>query len=251
MGFWDDLTGKSAANAATAAAQKQYAGEQQAINRLYDTGQQYATNVGALASNYDPYRNAGTGALNQLLGGLGLGGPGGGAAFTNAYQSLPGYQSGLETGTNAAIRGLNAGGRLASGATLKGLQRFGSDYENQRVGDYMNRLAGLGQLGYGATNAATGVQQAGYGGQLQAGLGAGQEAFRSAGTIPQGDVAAATAQMQGAQGLFNTGANLLGSFLGGGGGFGSGLSSGLGFGNKGVGNAAGNYIGTGLKSLWG
>ncbi len=47
--------------------------------------------------------------------------------------------------------GANAGNMLQSGKTLKELQRFGSDYEDQRSGSYLDRLFGLSGMGQQAT----------------------------------------------------------------------------------------------------
>lgn len=216
MGFFDTLFGNDAADAANAAAADQYAKQQAATTALRSAGSQYGADVSGLASNYDPYRQAGGSALSQLLAGLGLGGDQ--QAFTNAYRGLPGYQAGLDAGSQAIMRARNAAGTGASGATLKALQRFGSDYEDQRVGDYLNRLTGLTGMGYNATGAATGVQQQGYGGQLQANLAAGQGDLSSAGTIGQGMVAGEQAKQSALQNLLGAGAYLGGSFLGGKGG---------------------------------
>lgn len=214
MGWWEDLTGKSAAEASQQAAADTYAKQLAASQQLQTAGGQYAQNVGGLAGAYDPYRNAGTSALQRLMGGLGLGGDA--AGFTQAYQSLPGYQSGLQTGTEAAMRAANATGMGASGRTLKGLQRFGSDYENQRAGDYLARLMGLSGQGMQATGAATGLQERGFTGQLGAQTGAANQLFGGAGTIGEGMVAGEQAKQAGLQNLLSTAAYLGGSFLGGG-----------------------------------
>lgn len=226
MGFFDSLLGNDAADASNAAAADTYRKQQAATAALRGAGSQYATDVGGLASNYDPYRQAGRSALTQLMGGLGLGGPGGSEAFTSAYRSLPGYTSGLERGTDAAIKAANATGRGASGATLKALQRYGSDYEDQRVGDYLTRLMGLQGQGLQATGAATGVQQQALGGNLQAQLAAGQGDFQSSGTVGEGMVAGEQAKQSALQNLLGTAAYLGGSALGGG--FGGSLGGGLG-----------------------
>lgn len=214
MGLWDDLTGKTAADAANAAAKDTYAKQQTAIGGLNSYADTLPGQYNALGAGYDPYKQAGTGALQQLMGGLGLGGQGGSEAFTNAYHSLPGYQSGLDTGTNAALRGANAGNMLQSGRTLKALQRFGSDYEDQRSGDYLSRLMGLSGQGLQATGAQAGLGAQGLG--QQAGLrgSAFGGEMGAAGTIGQGQVAGAQAQQAGVQGLLNAGTNLAGSAFG-------------------------------------
>jgi hypothetical protein len=69
-------------------------------------------------------------------------------------------------------------------------------------------------------------------GQLGARTSAYNQDFNSAGTIGQGDVAAANAKMKGTQGLLNLGGSILGSGLSGG--FGGGFGSLFGGGGGGV-----------------
>jgi hypothetical protein len=215
MGFWEDITGQSAAEASRAAAADQYAKEQAAIAQQRQAGAQAQGDFASAANLYNPYVQAGQGALGMYQSGLGLGGPQSQAEFTAAYRGLPGYQAGLDTGTQAVQRGLNARGNLNSGAGIKGLYRFGSDYEDQRVGSYLDRLQGLQGQGLGATG-----QQVGTIGQgINANLGARTSAFggamNSAGTIGQGNIAAAQSQQGALTNLLATGASLGGSFLGG------------------------------------
>lgn len=223
MGIWDTLTGKAASDTSNKAAADQYAKEQAAISGL----NKYSDTI---QGNYAPWTGAGKDALSRLMLGLGIGG-GDPSAFTNAYRSLPGYQAGLDTGQKAVMRGANAGNMYQSGATLKALQRYGSDYEDQRVGDYLNRLAGVSDRGLGATNAAVGTE-AGLRGQAFGG------GLKSAGTIGQGMVAGEQAKQQGLTNLLNAGTYLAGkaigafSPMGGGGDGGFSLSSLFGGGSK-------------------
>ena len=211
MGIWDTLTGKSAANTANQAAATTYKNQLNAAQSANEAGSTYNAGVQGVSQNYIPYAQGGTAALDQLMAGLGLGGDQ--QAFINAYQALPGYQEGLKSGTDAVARGLNTTGMLNSGRAMKALQRFGSDYENQRSGDYLTRLMGLSGMGLGATDAQSKMQQAGYGGQLQGNLaGAGMQ-YGGAGTLGQGMIAGANAQTQGLQNLMNVGTNLAGKAL--------------------------------------
>lgn len=62
----------------------------------------------------------------------------------DAFRSTPGYQFGLDQGTKQVQASAAARGGLNSGATLKALQKFGTDYADQQgYTPYMNRLAGL------------------------------------------------------------------------------------------------------------
>jgi hypothetical protein len=215
MGWWEDLTGKTAASAANQAAQDTYAKQLAASQELKGFGDQYATKYDNLATAFQPYMQAGSGALTQLLNGLGINGTGGSQAFTNAYQSLPGYQAGLDTGAKAVGTVANAGNTLQSGSTLKALQRFGSDYEDQRSGDYLSRLMNMANLGRGATGDYTGTVGTGLQGQLGARTSAFGGDRDAAQTIGQGQIAAANAQQQGMQNLLGMGTFLGGTLLGG------------------------------------
>lgn len=226
MGFWDDLTGKSASRAANAAAADQYGKQTAAADEARGAGNTYLSGLLQQSDRYNPYIQSGNAALTRLMAGLGLGGDQ--QAFTQAYQSLPGYQSGLDTGAKAVTSRLNAGPGIQSGAAMKALQRYGSDYENQRSGDYLNRLASLGTQGLGATQSSVNTASQGYGGQLQGNLAGAQMMYGAAPTIGQGQIAGANAQAAGAQNLFNAGTNILGKIIGGGGfgGFGSSFGGG-------------------------
>lgn len=251
MGIWDTIMGNSAAEAANAAAADTYAKQQAATQGMRTAGDQYQSGIQGISGAYNPYIQAGGGALQMLMSGLGLGGAGGQNAFTNAYRGLPGYQSGLETGTNAALRGINASGMSNSGRALKALQRFGSDYEDQRVGSYLDRLTGLQGQGLQATGAQAGMRAQGEQGRLGAYTGAYGQDYGAAGTIGEGMVAGEQARQQGIQNLFNTGAQLVGTIAGGGigGPIGAQMGSKLGSslfsaGSKATGGQ-GSFIGTG------
>lgn len=213
MGFWQDITGQTAADAAQQAAADQYRKEQQAIAEQRAAGQQAQGDFASAARGYDPYVQAGGDALSMLRAGLGLGGNQG--EFTAAYRGLPGYQAGLDTGTQAVMRGLNARGNLNSGAGIKGLYRFGSDYEDQRSGDYLSRLMGLQGQGLQATGSQVGTIGQGINANLGARTSAFGGAMNSAGTIGQGQIAGAQARQGALTNLLGTGAYVAGQALGG------------------------------------
>jgi hypothetical protein len=213
MGILQDLTGKTAADASRKAAADQYAKEQAAITGIQQAGTQAQGDYASTANLYNPYIQQGQAASDPLMALLGLGGDQAGAVAN--YRNLPGYQSGLETGTQAAMRAANAGGGLDRGAAFKSLQRFGSDYEDQRFGDYLSRLMGLNTQGLGATGQKVGTIGQGIGANLGARTSAFGGQLGSAKTIGQGDIAAAQAQQSGLQGLLGTGAYLGGQALGG------------------------------------
>ena len=214
MGFWEDITGQTSADAARDAAADQYRKQVAAASGLKSYGRTLPGRYESLAKAYQPYEQAGLTALNQLMTGLGVG-PGDAAAFTGAYRNLPGYQGGLETGTAAAQRALNAAGLGQSGRAAKELYRFGSNYEDQRAGDYLSRLRDLAGYGPAATGAAVGTRAQGLGAETGLQSQAGQFMYGAAPTIGQGDIAAAQAQQGAMTNLLGLGASLAGSAFGG------------------------------------
>jgi len=241
MGFWQDLTGDTAADAARAAAADTYSKQKKATDDLIGYGDTYANAFKGLSTQFAPYADAGGSALTRLMQGLGLGGEGGSQEFADAYRALPGYGAGIETGSRAITGNAAARGMLNSGATLKGLQRFGSDYEDKRSTDYLSRLMGLSGMGQTATGQQVATEGQGLQGQLGTRTSAYGGQMQSAGTTGQGDIAAANAQAAGSQNLMNTGVKLAGMAMGGGFGGLGGL----------MGTSAGNIGGTGLPGFGG
>lgn len=132
---------KSQANAAQAASDQQLAMYNQTRDDL------------------SPYTQAGQTALSQLMGQIGQGG-----YFNQTYsgQDLyndPSYQFRLKQGLNSVQSGAAAKGGLLSGATLKALNNYASDYASTEYQNAYNRfnadqtnrfnrlssLAGMGQ----------------------------------------------------------------------------------------------------------
>lgn len=122
---------------------------------------EFDINQAALA----PYRAAGQTALNTLMGDLG---PGGSLSkpFNFDITQDPGYQFRLDQGLKGVTNSAAASGTNLSGATLKELQKFGSDYASGEFNAAFSRdlstknqtfseLTGVAGLGIGATN--TGV----------------------------------------------------------------------------------------------
>ena len=218
MGIWDTLLGNSAADASRKAAADTYAKQTAATGELKGFGDQYAQSFAGLGKGYQPFVDTGYSA-NSAVQNL-INDP-------SSVRSLPGYQFQLEQGTRAIDHSAASKGNLFSGATGKALQSYGQNLADTTYGSQLQRLLGVsgqGQQALGQQNAAigTGLQgqlatrQSAYGGDMNA-----------AGTIGQGDIAAANAQAKGLQGLLGTAASLGGMALGGGGlsSFGGGLSS--------------------------
>lgn len=155
-------------DAAENAANLQAQSSQAAIDeqrRQFDTIQQ----------NQAPWLAGGKVALRSLLSGMGLD-PGDGstpngnfikrfslADFWNDPVTQAGYQSGLDLGQKALYNASPLTTGRDSGAALKELVKFGTDYTGQRAGDSYNRFvndqgnqynrtAGLAGMGQTATN---------------------------------------------------------------------------------------------------
>lgn len=167
----------------------------------------------------EPFREAGLTAQNRLLTLLGLGGdpnaPGYGSAardFSMAdYTADPGYGFRMSEGMKALERSAAARGGLLSGATLKGVQRFGQDLASQEYQNAFNRFYTMrnaqlnplqSMLGQGqtSTNVLTGAAGDVGRGVAGAQMGAGQA--RASGYV--GGVNALTGALQSGLGNYLT-----------------------------------------------
>lgn len=95
-----------------------------------------------------PWMQAGRGALEQLVGELGMG-P---ANFQSKFDKTPGYDFRMQEGQKAVVNNLNALGMKNSGAALKQLTRYGQGLASDEYGTYMNRLSGLSGTGQTQVN---------------------------------------------------------------------------------------------------
>lgn len=102
---------------------------------------------------FDPYRQAGTTALDQQLA---LSGALGQEAFDQAYQESPQMAFLREQGMRANLAGAAATGGLGGGNVQKELQRFGQGLASQGLQQQISNLGALSGQGLDATsNAAT------------------------------------------------------------------------------------------------
>lgn len=141
----------------------------------------------------EPFRQGGMTAQNRLMTLLGLGGEAGAPDYgryardfsMTDFEADPGYGFRMSEGMKALERSAAARGGLLSGATLKGIQRFGQDMASQEYQNAFNRyqvnraaqlnplqsLMGAGQTSANVLTGATG--QAGQSiGAAQQGAGA-------------------------------------------------------------------------------
>jgi len=123
----------SSSNAAQSAAGTSAAASDAAVaeqRRQFDIAQ----------ANQQPFLTAGTGAINRLAPGVGYGGEFGSAMpFDFQYSEDPGAAFRMAEGVKALDRSAAARGGLLSGATLKGVQRYGQDLGSQEYGNAFNR----------------------------------------------------------------------------------------------------------------
>jgi hypothetical protein len=163
--------------------------EANAAEKAAETQSQAAANALALQremfeyqkSLLEPYRTAGTKALERLSGAMGLGGPG---SQQQMLEMDPGYGFRLGEGLKALERMQASRGNFLSGGALKAGQRFAQDTASQEYGNAYNRLANIAGLGQTAGTQMGGAA-AGFG--TSAGNIMGQEANAlAAGRVARG-----------------------------------------------------------------
>ena len=154
-GAAEEATGGGAAGAAADAAQAANAASDRNLalqRQIYEEG----------IARQQPFYQASVNALPGYLQGIGQGGELV-RGFTQAdYQADPGYAFRLSEGMKTLERGAASRGNLMSGATMKGLQRYGQDlasqeyrnaYDRFRDTQGLRRNALAGVVGYGPTSA--------------------------------------------------------------------------------------------------
>lgn len=131
-------------------------------------------------SDLAPFMSAGSNAFSQLANIFGFGSsksnassPNPGLA-TSLLAQFPGYQFGLDQGTQALDRSAAAKGIVLSGAQLKDAQTYGQNYAMQQAWQpyisELNSAAGLGEnAAAGAGNAGTAAAAGAASSQLAAG----------------------------------------------------------------------------------
>jgi len=156
-------------------------------------------------ADQEPWRLAGVNALGQMTQGTAPGGEMVRPFGMSDYQADPGYQFRLDEGMKALERSAAARGGLLSGATMKGIERFGQqsasdEYQNAynryqtNQGNQFNRLASLAGVGQTATNAL------GQAGQAYAGN-VGNLAMQNASNVGNAQLASGQARASAYQGI--------------------------------------------------
>lgn len=114
-------------------------------------------------ADQEPWRQAGIGALDQINAGMGEGGDFNRSFTLSDFQKDPGYDFRLNQGLDAVQGSRAARGSMMSGATLKALSDYGSNYASSEFGkaydrfnndrtQRFNRLATVAGIGQTATN---------------------------------------------------------------------------------------------------
>lgn len=154
----------------------------------------YGENV----DRFQPSIDIGQNALRDLSYAYGQGDPEQVQGYIDQFQSSPNYllnyQSGLDLGAQGVQGKYAAGGLLNSGAKLKALSRYGTDYSNNFLRQYQSGQRDLARTGQGAISSLAGVSQ---------------NYANTAGNLIQDQGAA---QAAGFQGLGNTFNNALGAY---------------------------------------
>lgn len=159
--------GNKAANAQKDAASQAAAAQERATQlQIEEARRQYDLT----RADYAPYRQVGYGALDKLASMYGVtktgadGKPIAGAApaamTDGGFTASPGYQFRLNEGIKAAERSAAARGSLASGGTMKAIQRYGEGLAASEYDAFANRLASLAGVGQSATGSTAAAGQA-------------------------------------------------------------------------------------------
>lgn len=179
MGLWDDITGKSAANASTGAAGTAASYQQQAIDYLKQMGVIPLAAQKGLAGIYG--LPGGTGTQAQAIAA---------AKKSPLYGSIMGTR---QSGEEAIMRNAGATGGLRSGNVQSALYDYNTqlskDALTQAYGQQLQGLTGLAGMGTYAGDIATGLGQMGQ-------------------TYAQGQIAAEQAQQQGTSNLIGLGGSI-------------------------------------------
>lgn len=163
-----------------------------AANRQIDFQKEIYTDQTA---RFKPFLDSGTNALGGYNFEMGLGARPEGY---RGFEATPGYDFRKQQGIDAIDASAATRGGLMSGKTLQDLTTFGDGLASQEYGNYMQRLAGMTDMGIGAA-----------GMQATAGNNAAAGVSNALGNIGNAQAAGAIGQGNALAGMFN---NLSGAF---------------------------------------
>lgn len=113
---------------------------------------------GAIA-RFDPWVNAGKGALSAYEGSIGLGGEAGHNAAVSQFREAPGYKYAVDQATDAVARKASALGALGSGNTMAAISDRAGNMADQGYGQWQDRLKGMSDTGFAGATAQAGLQR--------------------------------------------------------------------------------------------
>ena len=200
------LGGVASAGIQSSAARR--AGQQQAAAAAEATAEQ-RRQFDAMQQLLAPYVQAGTPALEGLLGAAGLKGPGSQQAFIAEQEQSPMFQALARQGEEAILQRASATGGLRGGNVQGALAQFRPALLNSFFNQQYDRLAGITNMGQ---NAAAGVGSAG----LQTGSNIGNLLMQSGAAQAGATLAGGQAWGNFANSAFNTLGTLAGFGLSGG-----------------------------------
>jgi hypothetical protein len=148
MGFWQDITGVTAANTA---AEAQLEMSQQGID---EQRRQFEIAQGNMA----PYMQAGVGALEQQQALSGALGPQAQQQAYDMVQNSPGFQSALQQGETSILQNAAATGGVRGGNTQGALAQYSPTLLGQAIDQRYGQLGGLAGMGQAS---AAGISSAG------------------------------------------------------------------------------------------
>ncbi len=153
MGLFSLIGGLFGGGSQKKAANQAMQAQTAALNRAIDIGNQQFQQT---RSDYMPYTQAGTAAINSLSGYLGLNGADAQQAAISTLQESPLYQSLYRNGEEALLQNAAATGGIRGGNTQRGLADFGSDVLANVYQNTISNLNDVSRLGLGATGSVAG-----------------------------------------------------------------------------------------------
>lgn len=154
MAFWDWLTGGGARRDLQGA----YTGSEGDLASGYADARGISDDYYGRAQNYlAPYIQRGNDADAVMRNALGLNGRAAQTAYYHDFQTDPGFQGEVDAGVRTLDRSAAGRGNLYSGAQMKALQGWGQQKMGEAYRQRYNMLAGYGQQGLQASQAAAGM----------------------------------------------------------------------------------------------
>jgi hypothetical protein len=107
---------------------------------------------------FNPYVADGRVADTAYQGSIGLGGADARDAAVASFREAPGYRYAVDQATDAVARKASALGALGSGNTMQAISDRAQGMADQGYGAWQDRLKGIGDRGFQATGAQSGIQ---------------------------------------------------------------------------------------------